>query len=110
MEWIRFSIGAIFIVLGAVVAILSVLGTWKFKFVLNRMHSAALNDTLGILFMMLGLIVLSGFNFTSLKLFLLICFYWIASPVASHLLAKFEIMTDKENVKKECEVPDDVDL
>lgn len=110
MEWIRFIIGALCVVAGLTVSCIAVAGTYKFKFVLNRMHAAAMNDTLAILFVLLGLIVFNGLNFTSLKLFIIICFFWIASPVASHLLARLEITTDKEQVRKECEVDDDVDL
>ena len=59
---------------------------------------------------MIGLMILSGFNFTSLKMLLVIVFLWFASPVASHMLARFEVATNEEldkNVaiqKKEDEV------
>lgn len=110
MEWVKLIIGGILILLGVVVACIAVAGVYKFKFVLNRMHAAATNDTLGILLVFLGLIFLNGFNFTSLKLFLVVCFFWLASPVSGHMLARLEIATDKEKVKEECEVPKDVDI
>ena len=69
MEIFRFIAGAVFILAGLVVACIAVIGNYKFKFVLNRMHAAALNDTLGILFVLFGLIILNGWNFTSLKMF-----------------------------------------
>ena len=75
MEIFRFIAGAVFILAGLVVACIAVIGNYKFKFVLNRMHAAALNDTLGILFVLFGLIILNGWNFTSLKMFVLICFF-----------------------------------
>ena len=108
MGGIRFFIGAGCILAGLFVSCTAVIGTWKFKYVLNRMHAAALNDTLGILFVISGLIVLNGFNFTSLKLFVIVCFLWMASPVASHLLARLEVTLDKESIKEECEVDEDV--
>ena len=52
---------------------------------------------------MLGLIILSGFNFTSLKLALVIVFLWLASPVASHLISRLEVATNEE-LEKDCEV------
>ena len=110
MEWIRFAVGALFILVGLLVSCVAVAGTYKFKFVLNRMHAAAMNDTLAILFVILGLIILNGFNFTSLKLFVIICFFWMASPVCSHLLARLEVCTDEEQVKKECGGDDDAGL
>lgn len=110
MEWVRLILGSCFILSGVVVSCIAVAGIYKFKFILNRMHAAAMNDTLAILFVLLGLIILNGFNFTSLKLFVIICFFWLASPVSSHLLARLEITTDNRQVREECEVPEDVDL
>ena len=108
MGWFRFLIGAACILAGLTVSCIAVFGTWKFKYVLNRMHAAALNDTLGIFFVILGLVVLNGLNFTSLKLFVIVCFLWMASPVASHLLARLEVTLDKEQIGQECEVDEDV--
>ena len=48
---------------------------------------------------MLGLIVISGWNFTSLKLFLVILFLWLSSPTSSHLIARLEVTTDEEPEK-----------
>ncbi len=110
MEWLRFITGGACILFGLAVACISVIGNFKFKYVLNRMHAAAMNDTLGILFVLLGLIVINGWNFTSLKLFIIICFFWMASPVTAHLVARLEVVTDRERVEKECEVAEDVRL
>ena len=63
------------------------------------MHAAEMGDTLGIGFALLGLIVISGFNFTSLKLFLVIVLLWFSSPVSSHLIARLEVTTDEEKEK-----------
>jgi multicomponent Na+:H+ antiporter subunit G len=45
---------------------------------------------------MLGLVILRGFSMDSLKLLLVIGFFWIASPVSSHMLARLEAMTDED--------------
>lgn len=102
IEWVQFCVTAFFIIGGLIVAGVATYGLFKFKFVLNRMHAAALNDTLAILFVLLGLIIANGFNFVSFKLLLIILFLWFASPVASHLIARLEVATDKR-VKDECE-------
>ena len=103
IEWIQFILGAIFILGGLIVAGIATFGIFKLKFVLNRMHAAALNDTLVILLVLFGLIILNGWNFGSLKLLLIIVFLWFASPVSSHLLARLEVTTNKK-LKEECEV------
>lgn len=101
LEWIRFIVAALCIIAGLVVAGFATFGVFKFKFVLNRMHAAAMGDTLAILFVLAGLMIISGFSFTSLKLLLIILFLWFASPVSSHLIARLEVATDKK-MEEEC--------
>ncbi len=94
-ELIRFIIGAVFITLGLVSYIIEIIGIYKFKYVLNRMHAAAIGDTLGIGLSIIGIVIISGFNYTSLKLVLVMVFLWFTSPVASHLIANLEINVDE---------------
>ncbi len=103
LEWIRFLLSAALILSGLIVMCLGVIGVYRFKYVLNRMHAAAMNDTMGIGMVMLGLIVMSGFTFTSLKLLLVILLLWLSSPVSSHLIGRLEITTN-ENITKHMEV------
>lgn len=102
-EWLRFLLAAALILGGLIVAVISVYGNYKFKFVLNRMHAAAMNDTLGILFILLGLMVLKGAVMVSLKFLLIILFLWFASPVSSHLIARLEV-TVNDRLEEECKV------
>lgn len=104
MEWLRFLIAAALLVFGVVIVCIATYGIFKFKYVLNRMHAAAMCDTFALMFSMLGAAVLHGLSFTTLKLILIIVFLWFASPVASHLIARLEVTTNPEGVKKECEV------
>ena len=97
IEWIRFILGAIFMVCGLIVFAVEMIGVFKFKYVLNRMHAAAMGDTLGLGLSILGVIIMNGFCFTSLKLFLIIVFLWIASPVSSHLIARLEVTTNEDS-------------
>lgn len=101
-EWIRFIVGTIVLCIGLLTFALEVFGVYRFHFVLNRMHAAAMGDTLGIGISLIGLIIFSGFNFTSLKMFLVVIFLWFASPVSSHLIARLEVTTDEE-LDKYCE-------
>lgn len=98
-EWIRFFAGALLMLCGLGIFAIEMIGVFRFKYVMNRMHAAAMGDTLGIGFSLLGLILMSGWNFTSLKLFLVIVFLWFSSPVSSHLIARLEVTTDEEKEK-----------
>lgn len=96
LEWIRFFLGTGFLICGVIIFGLELFGVFKFKYVLNRMHAAAMGDTFGIALSMIGLVIMCGLNFTSLKMMLVVVFLWFASPVASHTLAKFEVETNEK--------------
>ena len=96
-------IGIVFIVMGLVAFTISMIGVFRFRYVLNRMHAAAIGDTLGLFSVLIGSIIMQGFCLTSLKLFLILLFVWLSSPVSSHLIAKSEVMTHP-NIEKECGV------
>lgn len=95
IEWMQFLLGTGLLIFGMSVFVLELLGTFKFKYVLNRMHAAAVGDTFGIGISLLGLMVLSGFRFVTLKMGLVIVFLWLASPVSSHLIARLEVTTNE---------------
>ena len=97
-----------------------VVGVFRFKYALNRLHAAAILDTVGILLMLLGVIVATGFTFTSAKILVVIAFLWLTSPVSGHLIGRMEItinddldksmaVIDRETVEheKDAEVPAD---
>ena len=94
-EWIRFVISAGFLLIGIIFMILAVFGVNRFHKALNRMHAAAMGDTLGILFVFLGLMIMRGFSMDALKLFLVVLFFWTASPVSGHMISRLEAMTDE---------------
>ena len=88
LEWIRFGAGVGLLLIGLSIFLLELIGVFKFSYVLNRMHAAAMGDTLGLGACLTGLILLSGFNITSVKLALVLVFLWLASPVSSHLISR----------------------
>ena len=94
-EWIRFAAASGLLILGVGFMVAAVFGVNRFHHALNRMHAAALGDTLGLLFVILGTITMRGFSMDSLKLAMVIVFFWIASPVCSHMISRLEAMTDE---------------
>lgn len=100
---VRFVIAAICIVIGVLIMAIETLGIFRFHYVLNRMHAAAMGDSLGIFMIVLGLIVIYGFSYASAKLLAVVILFWFASPVCSHLLAKLEVSTN-DHLDEECEV------
>ena len=120
IDIIRFIACAILTVAGLCCLVSGVVGVFRFKYALNRIHAAALLDTVGILLMLLGVIVATGFTFTSMKILVVIAFLWLTSPVAGHLIGRMEItinddldqamdVIDRETVEREkdADVPTD---
>lgn len=95
LEWIHFVISAGCLLTGLVFMVLAVFGVNRFHRALNRMHAAAMGDTLGILFVFVGLMLMRGFSMDSLKLFLVILLFWLAGPVSGHMISRLEAMTDE---------------
>lgn len=93
-EIFRLVIGTAFLIAGIVVFIIEILGIFRMKYVLNRLHAAAMGDTMGLFLVMMGLCFYSGFNFTTVKIILVVVLFWIASPVASHMTALLESYTN----------------
>ncbi len=96
IEWVRFMIGTVVLLCGLSIFIVEIFGIFHMKYVLNRMHAAAMGDTLGISISLVGLMIISGLNFTTLKMVLIVTFLWLASPVSSHLIARLEVSTNKK--------------
>lgn len=90
----RECIAAIFIIAGLFVFVVSLLGIFRLKYVLNRMHAAALGDTLGLGLIAIGLMIMGINLFHSLKYLLIILFFWMSGPVATHMIAKVELLTN----------------
>lgn len=95
-DTVRFVIGAVLMAGGIVVILISVLGFYRFRFVLNRMHCAAIIDTLGSLLILASLMVFADAPVYLFKLLGVLAFLWIGSPVASHLVCRTELLTDDD--------------
>ena len=55
LEWIRFAVVAILMLGGLFSLLVSVIGAYRFHYVLNRIHVAAKCDTMGVLLILLAL-------------------------------------------------------
>ena len=105
IAWLRFIIGGILLLGGLCVELLAILSVFRFNYVLNRMQISATADTLGLLLIMAGLMVFSGWSVLTLKLLLIILFFWIGGPVSSHMIAEIELLTNRK-AEKEFEIED----
>ena len=104
IEWIRFGLVALLMVSGLAALFISIFGTYRFNFALNRIHAASMTDTIVLMLFIFACIIGEGLSFTSAKFFIIIFIQWCTSPLVSHMLAKAEYMTD-ENLGEHCKLP-----
>ena len=97
------GLGLAVLLFGLFVFFTAVLGLYRFDYVLNRMHAAAVGDSLGIFCVLIGLMLLHGWSLSAAKTLLIFVFLWLTSPGCSHLVAEMEISTVPD-LEKECEV------
>ena len=93
---VTFFFAALLIIAGMAVLAVGIIGIFRIKYVLNRLHAAAMLDSLGLLLISAGVIVIRGFTYDSAKLLMMIALFWIASPVCSHLLSSLEVFTNQD--------------
>lgn len=96
MEWFRFILTAVFLGIAVCLFASAVLGTFRFGFIMNRIHAAGIGDTAALLFLVLAAMIGSGEGMTILKLLLVLMFMWFSSPVSTHFLGQIEYYMDKQ--------------
>ena len=94
-DTVRCWIAGILITGGLLFAAVSILGVFRFRFVMNRMHCAAILDTLSMAGIFGGLMVAKASLAFTPKLLAALVVLWVGSPIASHLVSRMEIATDE---------------
>lgn len=105
VEWIRFGLVAFCMLAGVFTLFVSILGIYRFDFALNRIHAAAMADTLALFLFFLGLMFAVGFHSVLWKFALVLLIQWSTSPLSSHMLTQFEYKVD-ENLSSHVELPE----
>lgn len=83
-------IGALLILLGSIVSVISAIGMIRFFDVYTRAHAATKTTTLAVLITLVGtfIYVWLGEGFMSIRLILGIVFVFMTAPVSGHLVLR----------------------
>ncbi len=95
-EWIRFFITAGLLLFGLCAFAASVLGVYRFGFIMNRIHAAGIGDSLGLLTVSMAMMVSMGLSMDTIKMLLILVFMWFTSPVSTHFLSQVEYFTNPD--------------
>lgn len=93
-------LGNVSILAGAFFVLTGALGILRMPDFFSRLHPAGVTDSLGIPFVLIGLMLHAGLTLVSGKLLLLMLFLLLTSPTACHALARAAFlsgMADKES-------------
>ena len=88
---IRLVIASIFLLVALFVFFSEVVGFYRFRYILDRIHAAGLGDTLGIMSVAIAVAILWGVPNAVIKLLLIVGFMMLTGPVLTHLLANMEV-------------------
>jgi multicomponent Na+:H+ antiporter subunit G len=80
LSGVLLAAGSFFIIVGAI-------GLVRLPDMFARMHGAGVTDTLGAGLFIAGLMIQGGFTLITVKLFMILVFFFFASPTSSYALA-----------------------
>lgn len=90
METFQWIVASLLFIMGSFFFLVGVLGLLRMPDIFSRIHTTTKGDTLGVGLVLLGLMVLYGFSFTTLRILVLLALVWLTTPTAAHLIAKAE--------------------
>lgn len=93
-------LACIFLAGGAFFMIVGVVGLLKFPDFYTRLHATGKCDTLGQMLIIVGCMIYQGFDFITVKLFLVAAYYVFAGPAATHAIMKSAYFTGLKPWKK----------
>jgi len=86
VAYILIGLGLIFMMIGTY-------GTYRFKSFYSRILAASKVDLVGEITILLGLMILNGISYFSLKLFLIMMIIIVINPLVSHMIVRSAIIS-----------------
>ena len=86
IAWVLIVTGGVFVIIGA-------LGSVRFPDFWSRLHAASVTDSGGVVLLLIGMGLHSGFNLITFKLFLIGAFLFITGPTSTHAVANAALVS-----------------
>ncbi len=80
LAWILILSGSAFVVIGAI-------GTLRFPDFWSRLHAASVSESAGMILLIMGMCLYSGFTLVTVKLLIIGGFVFITGPTSTHAVA-----------------------
>lgn len=82
------KISMVIIIIGVIFVSIGVVGIYRFKNFYSRALVASKVDTVGYITLMIGIILRSGFNFFSAKVFVILLITMLINPLITHSIVR----------------------
>jgi len=82
-----------FIVSGSIFVIVGAFGTVRFPDFWSRLHAASITDSAGMILLMTGMCIQSGFTLVTVKLIIIGIFLFITGPTSTHAVANAALVS-----------------
>jgi multicomponent Na+:H+ antiporter subunit G len=97
----------IFLGLGAFFVLVGALGLLRMPDVFTRAHAGSVLETLGVGFLIVGMMIEAGFGLVSAKLFFILALIFLTGPVVVHALTQAALHSGTEPLLTEDRRKDD---
>ena len=88
MEQVIDILSWIFLVAGGLFCVIGTIGLIRMPDMFTRLHGASVVDTLGMGFLIVGMMLQAGFTLVAAKLIIIAALVLLTTPVATHALAQ----------------------
>lgn len=85
LSWLMLAGGGFFVVVGGI-------GVLRMPDMYTRVHAASVTETLGTMLVLTGLMLHSGWELATFKLFAILIFLLFTAPVASYAIANAALL------------------
>ena len=92
LSWILIISGSAFVFLGSV-------GFYRLPDFWSRLHAASVLDSAGVLLLIAGMCLQSGFTLVTVKLILITLFLIVTGPTATHAIANAALVSSQKTKK-----------
>lgn len=94
----------IFLTLGGISVLIGGIGALRMPNLYSRMHAASVTDSVGAIFVIVGIMLQAGLSLATIKLAAILLFLLLTSPTASNALASAALLAGN---KPDAAMPDE---
>ena len=95
----------VFLTLGGISVLIGGIGALRMPNLYSRMHAASVTDSVGAIFVIVGIMLQAGLSLATIKLAAILLFLLLTSPTASNALASAALLA---GTKPDAKMPDEV--